>query len=113
MWNRRITKSNFRCCSTCLSHSQASFCLYTLRTIADRAEETFESLRYFLGGDRPSQTAHLALSPQIHSAGLESKYNKAGISPLTPQRPKTLLHSLPAILRMVYPNPMLSCSKGA
>ena len=44
-----------------MSCNQASFCLYTLRTISDRAEETFERLRYFLGGDRPSQTAHLTV----------------------------------------------------
>jgi hypothetical protein len=30
--------------------------------ITDHAEGTFESLRYFLGGDRPSQTTHLTLS---------------------------------------------------
>ena len=34
-----------------------------LRLISDQAEETFERLRYSLGGDRPSQTAHLTLSP--------------------------------------------------
>jgi hypothetical protein len=101
MWNRRITKSIFRSCSTCLSYSQAPLCLYTLRTIADRAEGTFESLRYSLGGDRPSQTAHLPLFPRIHSAGLEFNYNKAGISPMTPHAPKNALHSLPAILRML------------
>ena len=43
------------------------FAFYTLRTISDRAEETFERLRYFLGGDRPSQTAHLALSPWLQT----------------------------------------------
>ena len=32
------------------------------RAISVRAEETFERLRYSLGGDRPSQTAHLTLS---------------------------------------------------
>ena len=30
--------------------------------IADRAEGTLERLRYFLGGDRPSQTAHQTMS---------------------------------------------------
>ena len=30
--------------------------------IADRAEGTFARLRYLLGGDRPSQTAHLTRS---------------------------------------------------
>src|SRR5436190_15267060 len=58
---RRITKTYFRTCSTCWSHSQAPLCLYTLRTISDRAEGTFVRLRYILGGDRPSQTAHLTL----------------------------------------------------
>ena len=43
-----------------------------LRTIADRAEGTFELLRYDLGGDRPSQTAHLALSnTRIHGLQLD------------------------------------------
>ena len=30
--------------------------------MSNRPEGTFEHLRYFLGGDRPSQTAHQALS---------------------------------------------------
>ena len=50
-----------------MSCNQALFCLYTLRTISDRAEGTFERLRYSLGGDRPSQTAHLTVSQdRIH-----------------------------------------------
>jgi hypothetical protein len=36
-------------------------CVCTLRMIADHAEGTFVRLRYLLGGDRPSQTAHEAL----------------------------------------------------
>ena len=60
---RRITLPDFRPCSTCWSRSQAPFCLCTLRTISDRAEGTFGRLRYLLGGDRPSQTTHQALSP--------------------------------------------------
>ena len=59
--NHRITKPDFRPCSTCLSRSQAPFCLYTLRAISVRTEGTFGRLRYSLGGDRPSQTAHLTL----------------------------------------------------
>ena len=34
--------------------------------ISDRTEGTFGRLRYSLGGDRPSQTAHLTLSSGIH-----------------------------------------------
>ena len=59
----RITKPDFRPCSTCMSRSQAPLCLYALRTISNRAEGTFGRLRYILGGDRPSQTAHLTLFP--------------------------------------------------
>src|SRR5699024_12133488 len=63
MRNHRITKSYFRTCSTCKSRSQALFSLYTLRMISNHSERTFERLRYSLGGDRPSQTAYLKLSP--------------------------------------------------
>ena len=61
--NRRITKACFRTCSTCQSRSQAPLCLCALRTISNRAEGTIARLRYILGGDRPSQTAHQAVSP--------------------------------------------------
>jgi hypothetical protein len=60
--HRRITKAGFRPCSTCRSCSQAPLCLYTLRLISVQPEGTFAHLRYLLGGDRPSQTAHLKLS---------------------------------------------------
>src|SRR5437899_8696810 len=60
--HRRITKSCFRTCSTDGSRSQAPFYLCARRLIADQAEGTFELLRYGLGGDGTSQTAHLALS---------------------------------------------------
>ena len=97
----RITKSDFRPCSTCMSCNQASFCLYTLRTISDRAEETFERLRYFLGGDRPSQTAHLTVFQDlIQGLWLGSQYYKGGIPRVTPHRLASMLHSLPPILYM-------------
>ena len=60
--NHRITMTDFRLCSTCQSHSQASLCHCTLRTISDRSELTFARLRYYLGGDRPSQTTHHTMS---------------------------------------------------
>ncbi len=86
---RRITKPCFRICSTHRSHSEAHFYLYARRAIANRAECTFGLLRYFLGGDRPSQTAHLPRSPaRIHGARLEFKHPKGGISPVTPSGPK-------------------------
>ena len=39
------------------------FCLCTLRMVSVHSEGTFGRLRYLLGGDRPSQTARLTLSP--------------------------------------------------
>ena len=42
--------------------------------ISVRAERTFERLRYLLGGDRPSQTARLTVSPdRIHGRRLENQ----------------------------------------
>ena len=60
---RGITKPDFRLCSTRWSCSQAPLCLYTLRLVSIQPEGTFGRLRYSLGGDRPSQTAHLARFP--------------------------------------------------
>ena len=79
--HRRITKSCFRTCSSDRTRSQAPFYLCARGPIANRAEGTFELLRYSLGGDRPSQTAHLALSAaRVHGSGLELKHNKGGVS---------------------------------
>ncbi len=57
-----ITMPDFRLCPTRVSRSQAPFCHCTLRMISIHSEGTFGRLRYALGGDRPSQTAHLSLS---------------------------------------------------
>ena len=72
--DRRITKPCFRTCSTGRSRSQAPLYLYALQPITKRPEGTFGRLRYFLGGNRPSQTAHLVLSlNRIHGPRLESR----------------------------------------
>ena len=44
------------------SYSKAPLYLYALRMISNHSEGTIGRLRYFLGGDRPSQTAHQTLS---------------------------------------------------
>ena len=62
MCHQKITSPDFRPCSRCLSRSQAPLCTYTQNLIANQAEGTFGRLRYLLGGDRPSQTTHQALS---------------------------------------------------
>ena len=112
--HRRITKPYFRICSTDKSRSQAPFYLCARRLIANQAEGTIGLLRYRLGGDRPSQTAHLARSPaRFHGSELELKHNKGGVSALAPQVPEYLVHSLPPTLRMLGLSPILSCSKGS
>ena len=112
--NRQITKPCFRTCSTCRSRSQAPLCLYALRLITKQPEGTFGRLRYILGGNRPSQTARLAMFPsRIHGSGLEFQYNKGGISTATPPSLATRSHSLPPMLHMPHQNPIPGYSKGS
>ena len=81
--------------------------------VSIHAEPTFERLRYSLGGDRPSQTARLTVSPDpIQGRRLETQQSKSGIPPASPQELTTLLPSLPPILYMGYRIPVLSCSKA-
>jgi hypothetical protein len=88
-------------------------CLYTLWWVSIPPEGTFGHLRYLLGGDRPSQTACLAVFPcPIQGERLGSRRDQAGISRMTPPRPEPQLRSLPAILRKSSPNAVPSCSKA-
>ena len=81
--------------------------------VSIHTEPTFERLRYLFGGDRPSQTARLTLSPdQVHGRRLEFQHSKSGIPTSTPQMLTHLLPSLPPILYMKYRNPILGCSKA-
>ena len=111
--NHLITKSCFRTCSTCWSRSQAPLYLYTLRMISNHSEGTFERLRYSLGGDRPSQTAHLTLSPSpIQGSRLEPRYIKSGIPTATPQWLTPLFLCLPPILYIMCRNSISNYSKA-
>lgn len=111
--HRRITKPDFRPCSRCPSRSQAPFCLCTQSAISIRAEGTLGRLRYSLGGDRPSQTAHLTLSSHLLQGDeLEDQYLKGGIPTSTPPRLAPKLPSLPPILYMMYPSPISSYSQA-
>ena len=108
-----ITNSNFRYCSTCRSRSQVGLYVYTHCAISVRAEPTFERLRYSFGGDRPSQTAHLTLSPnRIHGCRLETRFVKSGIPRSTPQKLTPLFHSLPPILYIINRISVPSYSKA-
>src|SRR5579859_822574 len=70
---RGITQPDFRLCSACPPRSQAPLCLYTRRWVSIPPEGTFGRLRYLFGGDRPSQTAHLPLSPSRITARVRAK----------------------------------------
>ena len=110
----RITNADFRLCSTCGSRSQAPLCVCTLRLVSIQPEGTFARLRYSLGGDRPSQTAHEALFlTLIQGMRLESLQTKGGISTLAPPRLASRLQSLPPILHMTCEDSIPRYSKGA
>ena len=110
----RITKSDFRPCSARLPRSQAPFCLCALRVVSNHAEGTFERLRYCLGGDRPSQTARLKLSPipLLRESRLEVRAAKGGIPQATPAKLTPRVQCLPPILYMTDQNPISSYSKA-
>ena len=63
------------------SQSSALMPLHSLRSVTNRPEGTFGSLRYAFGGDHPSQTTHQAVSPL---RGLDPRRKKGGISTATP-----------------------------
>ena len=112
--DHRITMTDFRLCSTCPSRSQAGLCHCTQRAISDRSEPTIARLRYSLGGDRPSQTAHHALSRiPDHGPRLDNHIHKGGISRTAPPGLAPTLQSLPPILHMPTRMPAQSYSKGA
>ena len=109
----RITNSDFRLCSTRRSRSQAGLYVYTHCMVSIHAEPTFERLRYILGGDRPSQTARLTVSPDpIQGRRLGNQQSKSGIPPVTPHDLTAMLLSLPPILYMEYRDPISSYSEA-
>ena len=109
----RIIKTYFRNCSSGMTCSKAGLCLYTRGTVSNRTEPTIVLLRYFLGGDRPSQTAQLTLSlARIHGSRLGHNFIQGGISRTAPPRPEPGFQSLPPILRRMQSWPISACSEG-
>ena len=81
--------------------------------VSIHSEGTFERLRYSFGGDRPSQTPRLALSPgRFHGRRLEIQHHKGGIPTSAPERLASLLLCLPPILYMQCRIPVPSWSKA-
>src|SRR3954469_20829994 len=72
--DHRITRTAFRLRSRRTSRGQAGFYPCARRPIANRPEPAFVLLRYPFGGDRPSQTNHLARFPaRIHGIGVRRR----------------------------------------
>ncbi len=102
--NQRVTKPCFRNCSTCQSRSKVPLCLYTQKLVSNQPEGTFGRLRYFLGGDRPSQTTRLTRSP-----------NRITVKVSRPIRPGWCsigARMLPPTLYKTYKAATLGCSKA-
>ena len=84
------------------------------RAVADRAEVTFELLRYHLGGNRPSQTDPLALfRTPLQGFGLDDRLSKTGISLVSPPELTPRFPRLPAMLHMQSQSPAPEYSKGS
>jgi hypothetical protein len=96
------------------SQSSSLVPLHSVRVMSMHPEGTLGRLRYLLGGDRPSQTTHLALSdrPLPGPEPLDALPRKSGISPLPPRRPQATPHRLPPILRRRGPTSRPGCSKA-
>ncbi len=110
----RITKPDFRLCSTCWSRSQLTLYLYALLVIANHDEVSFGLLRYSLGGYRPSKTARLTMSEsRIHEISLDSQLDKTSISTVTPPPLTRQLQCLLVILHMSSQEPISKYSKGS
>jgi hypothetical protein len=106
--------ADFRLCSNCRSRSQAGLCHCTQQPMSDRPEPTIARLRYFLGGDRPSQTAHHAGSrSRLDGTRLDIRSVQGGISRLAPHKLAPMLQCLPPILHSSLLIPLQSCSKGS
>ena len=102
--DHRITRSNFRSCSTCKSHSQTGLCSCTPQWVSNPPEPIFERLRYNLGGDRPSQTTRLAVSlPPVTGGRLERQFNQGSISLMPPLPAETRGSQAPTYATQIDP----------
>ena len=79
------------------SQSSALMPLHSLRSVTNRPEGTFGSLRYAFGGDHPSQTTHQAVS--AHSA-LDLRQQKGRISRMAPHTLARMIQCLRPILHI-------------
>ena len=111
---RRITRTDFRLCSTCLSRSQACLHSYALRTVADRSEQTLRTPPLHFRR-RPPQSNYPPDTVRAPDDGraLDRRYGEGGIPRSAPPGLASRVHSLPPILYTPNQRSMSSCSKGS
>ena len=111
---RRITRTDFRLCSTCRSRSQARLYSCALRTIANRSERTLRTPPLHFRR-RPPQSNYPpdTVPTPDDGRGLGCQNVEGGIPRVTPQRLASLVQRLPPILYTTNRQPMSSCSKGS
>ena len=111
---RRITRTDFRPCSRCLSRSQARLHSCALGTVADRPEPTLRAPPLHFGRRPPQSNYPPGTVPRPDDgAGLGGRRGEGSI-PRAP--PRGLAPPLRGLLPILYtPNqtPMPSCSEGS
>ena len=112
--SRRITRTDFRLCSTCRSRSQARLYSCALRTVADRPERTLRAppLHFRRRPPQSNYPPDTVRTPD-HGRALGSRHDEGGIPRVPPRGLAPPLHRLPPILYTSYQLPMPSCSKGS
>ena len=112
--NHRITMTDFRLCSTCLSRSQAGLCHCTLK--ADfRPAGAYLCAPPVPFGRRPPQSNYppCRVPDPVNGPWLDIRNFKGGISRVAPPELTSRLQSLPPILHKKFLMSLQSCSKGA
>ena len=111
---RRITRTDFRLCSTCRSRSQARLYSCALRMIANHPERTLRTPPLPFRR-RPPQSNYPpdTVPTPGDGRGLGCQNVEGGIPRATPQRLASLVQRLPPILYTTNRQPMSSCSKGS
>lgn len=113
-WGRRITRTDFRPCSTCASRSQARLCSCALQTVADRPERTLRAPPLPFRR-RPPQSNYPPGTVRAPDDGRALGCRSGGGS-IPRATPRGLAPPLRGLLPILYaPNqqPMPSCSEGS
>ena len=113
MRNHRITKPDFRPCSTCRSRSQAPLCLYTLRMISNHSEGNLWAPPLpFRRRPPQSNCPPDTVSPPDKGGGLEGQYSQGSIPPMPPPKLALRFPRLLPILYKLYQHSISGCSKA-